>query len=114
MTDANIGESAQADQGDQADRDDLPPWLRAMVDVVVTETTPSALLYVPEITLRLAAEAVPLWDRIDRELKLNRGPPYWPFAWAAGAGIEGPDYTGDRASALHHRRRRRNYRARSG
>ena len=93
MIDANIGDPVQGEQAEQADQagqagqDDLPPWLRARVDVVVTETTPTTPLYVPEITLRLAAEAVPLWDRIDRELKLNRGPPYWPFAWAGGLAL---------------------------
>ena len=32
----------------------------------------------------------------------------------AGAGIQGPHHAGDRAPALHHRRRRRDHRARSG
>ena len=76
-----------AEDSAQRDHDGLPPWLRAMVTIVHEETTPTTLRYVPEITLRLAPEAVPLWDRIDRELKLNRGPPYWPFAWAGGLAL---------------------------
>jgi predicted nicotinamide N-methyase len=81
LTNADIGDPAQRDQ------DDLAPWLRAMVDVVRSETIPTAPLYVPEITLLLATEAVPLWNRIERELKLNRGPPYWAFAWTGGLAL---------------------------
>src|ERR1700681_2803869 len=69
LTNADIDDPALPKQ------DDLAPWLRAMVDVVRSETTPTAPLYVPEITLLLATEAVPLRNRIERSPKLNRGLP---------------------------------------
>jgi predicted nicotinamide N-methyase len=66
---------------------ELAPWLRQMVEVVQAETTPTRLPYVPEITLRLAPETVPLWSRIELELDLHLGPPYWALAWAGGLAL---------------------------
>src|SRR4051812_31964985 len=66
---------------------DLPPWLLAMAEFVLAETTPTPLPHVPEITLRLARESVPLWDKIERNRDLRGGPPYWGFAWAAGLAL---------------------------
>ena len=66
---------------------DLAPWVLAMVNFVDAETSLVALPYVPEIALRLAVESVPLWDKIERELKLRGAPPYWAFAWAGGLAL---------------------------
>jgi predicted nicotinamide N-methyase len=66
---------------------DLSPWLIAMAEFVLAETTPTPLPHVPEITLRLARESVPLWDKIERNRALRGGPPYWAFAWAAGLAL---------------------------
>jgi predicted nicotinamide N-methyase len=66
---------------------DLAPWVIAMVNFIDAETRLVPLPYVPEITLRLAVESVPLWDKIERELKLRGGPPYWAFAWAGGLAL---------------------------
>ena len=66
---------------------ELAPWLRRMVDFILAETTPTTLPHVPEITLRLAAESVPLWEKIENELGPRPGPPYWGFAWAAGLAL---------------------------
>jgi|SRR5579871_2979283 len=65
----------------------LEPWLQRMVDFVVAETTPITLPYVPEITLRLAPESVPLWTKIENELGPGPGPPYWAFAWVGGLAL---------------------------
>jgi predicted nicotinamide N-methyase len=65
----------------------LSPWLIAMAEFVLAETTPTPLPHVPEITLRLARESVPLWDKIERNRDLRGGPPYWGFAWAAGLAL---------------------------
>jgi len=43
---------------------------------------------VPEITLRLAAEVVPLWRATEEELaQMGVPPPYWAFAWAGGQAL---------------------------
>ena len=43
---------------------------------------------VPEITLRLAHEALPLWEKTEEELgKIGLPPPYWAFAWAGGQAL---------------------------
>src|SRR5258708_38697943 len=72
------------DDPEPQDAADLSPWLIAMAEFVLAETTPTPLPHVPEITLRLARESVPLWDKIERNRDLRGGPPYWGFAWAAG------------------------------
>jgi predicted nicotinamide N-methyase len=69
------------------DERELEPWLQRMVDFVVAETVPTALLHVPGITLRLAPESVPLWTRIEEQLGPRPGPPYWAFAWAGGLAL---------------------------
>ncbi len=65
--------------------DDLAPGLMAMLRFVAAETRPTVAAYVPEITLRLAAESVPLWERIERDR--TGGPPYWGLAWAGGLAL---------------------------
>jgi predicted nicotinamide N-methyase len=43
---------------------------------------------VPEISLQLAHEALPLWERTEEELgKIGLPPPYWAFAWAGGQAL---------------------------
>jgi len=66
---------------------DLSPWLLALAEMVERETQPTRLAYVPEITLRLAVETAPLWQKIERDLKLRQGPPYWAVAWAGGLAL---------------------------
>jgi predicted nicotinamide N-methyase len=66
---------------------ELAPWLQRMVDFVLAETTPTTLPHVPEITLRLASESVPLWEKIEQELGPSPGPPYWAVAWAGGLAL---------------------------
>jgi predicted nicotinamide N-methyase len=38
--------------------------------------------FVPEVTLRTAAEPFGLWDRTERD-----APPFWAFPWAGGQGL---------------------------
>ena len=66
---------------------ELAPWLTAMAELVQRETQPTRLPYPPEITLRLAVETAPLWQKIERDLKLRYGPPYWAVAWAGGLAL---------------------------
>src|SRR5690242_1093870 len=43
---------------------------------------------VPEITLHLATEVVPLWRKTEEELEAEGvPPPYWAFAWAGGQAL---------------------------
>jgi len=68
-------------------RSELHPWLKALAEMVERETQPTRLPYVPEITLRLAVEIAPLWQKVERDLKLKLGPPYWAVAWAGGLAL---------------------------
>ena len=43
---------------------------------------------VPEISLQLAEESLPIWRRTEEELgAMNVPPPYWAFAWAGGQAV---------------------------
>jgi predicted nicotinamide N-methyase len=43
---------------------------------------------VPELSLRLASEVVPLWQMTEAELEATGlPPPYWAFAWAGGQAL---------------------------
>jgi len=55
---------------------------------VLDNTVATAPPLVPEITLRLAAEVVPLWKKTEEELaQMGVPPPYWAFAWAGGQAL---------------------------
>ena len=42
----------------------------------------------PEITLRVADEAVPLWQKTEEQLgEMGLPPPFWAFAWAGGQAL---------------------------
>ena len=43
---------------------------------------------VPEVRLRLAHEALPLWEKTEEEIgEIGLPPPYWAFAWAGGQAV---------------------------
>ncbi|MFV0369223.1 MAG: class I SAM-dependent methyltransferase [Hyphomicrobiaceae bacterium] len=43
---------------------------------------------VPEISLHLAEESLPIWQKTEEELgEINVPPPYWAFAWAGGQAL---------------------------
>ncbi|QIG48006.1 methyltransferase [Nordella sp. HKS 07] len=43
---------------------------------------------VPEVTLHLAHEAVPIWQKTEEELgEIGLPPPFWAFAWAGGQAL---------------------------
>jgi predicted nicotinamide N-methyase len=55
---------------------------------VRTNTTLIPPPLVPEISLHLATEVVPLWRATEEELaQMNMPPPYWAFAWAGGQAL---------------------------
>jgi len=43
---------------------------------------------VPEVSLYLAHEALPLWEKTEEEIgEIGLPPPYWAFAWAGGQAL---------------------------
>jgi predicted nicotinamide N-methyase len=69
-------------------QEELSREILAMVDFVAANTVAEPTPLVPEITLRLAAAAVPLWDKIEAEFGMHGlAPPYWAFAWAGGQAL---------------------------
>jgi predicted nicotinamide N-methyase len=50
--------------------------------IVQSSTAWAAVPFVPEVTLRTAAEPFGLWDRTERD-----APPFWAFPWAGGQGL---------------------------
>ncbi len=57
-------------------------------DFIRDNTLALAPPLVPEITLRLATEVVPLWKKTEEELEeMGVPPPYWAFAWAGGQAL---------------------------
>jgi len=43
---------------------------------------------VPEISLHLAEESLPIWQKTEEQLgEMNVPPPYWAFAWAGGQAL---------------------------
>src|SRR4051794_17062712 len=44
--------------------------------------------HVPEISLHVADESVPIWQKTEEELEqIGLPPPYWAFAWAGGQAL---------------------------
>lgn len=55
---------------------------------VLEQTRPGRATLVPEIALRLASEAVPLWQATEATLAVTGlPPPYWAFAWPGGQAL---------------------------
>lgn len=55
---------------------------------VLRETRPQALPFVPELRLRLADEAISLWQATEADLgRMGLPPPFWAFAWAGGQAL---------------------------
>jgi predicted nicotinamide N-methyase len=55
---------------------------------VVTNTQLVPVPLVPEISLHLAHEAMPIWRKSEEELgEMGVPPPFWAFAWAGGQAL---------------------------
>jgi predicted nicotinamide N-methyase len=55
---------------------------------VLEQTRPGRAALVPEIALRLATEAVPLWQATEASMAATGlPPPYWAFAWPGGQAL---------------------------
>jgi predicted nicotinamide N-methyase len=57
-------------------------------DFIRTNTRLLPVPMVPEISLYLAAESLPIWQKTEEELgRMNVPPPWWAFAWAGGQAL---------------------------
>ena len=55
---------------------------------VAENTRLRAVPLVPEISLHVADEAVPIWEKTEEELgQAGLPPPFWAFAWAGGQAL---------------------------
>jgi predicted nicotinamide N-methyase len=55
--------------------------------------------HVPEISLHVADESLPIWEKTEEQLgAIGLPPPYWAFAWAGGQALA--RYVLDNASAV--------------
>jgi predicted nicotinamide N-methyase len=62
-----------------------------------------AVPLVPEISLHIADEAVPIWQKTEDELgEMGLPPPFWAFAWAGGQALA--RYVLDHAEAVRGQR----------
>ena len=72
-------------------------------DFVLANTRLIAPPLMPEIRLRLADEAVPIWKKTEDELgAMGLPPPFWAFAWAGGQALA--RYTLDHADLIKGKR----------
>jgi predicted nicotinamide N-methyase len=58
-------------------------------EVFIRENTRLRMVpHVPEVSLHVADEAVPLWQKTEEELgAIGLPPPFWAFAWAGGQAL---------------------------
>ena len=66
----------------------IEPSMAGKRDFIVANTGLIAPPLTPEIRLRLADEAVPIWRKTEEELgAMGLPPPFWAFAWAGGQAL---------------------------
>ena len=66
----------------------LEAFTRGRRDFILANTRLIAPPLTPEIRLRLADEAVPIWRKTEEELgAMGLAPPFWAFAWAGGQAL---------------------------
>jgi predicted nicotinamide N-methyase len=55
---------------------------------ILANTRLKPIPHVPEISLYVADESVPIWQKTEEELEtIGLPPPYWAFAWAGGQAL---------------------------
>lgn len=66
----------------------VPPGIADPAGFIRANTRLRPVPHVPEISLYVADEAVPLWHKTEEELgAMGLPPPYWAFAWAGGQAL---------------------------
>jgi predicted nicotinamide N-methyase len=58
-----------------------------MVQFVLDNTRLAPVPLTPEVRLRLADEAIELWERTETDQGAQLPPPFWAFAWAGGQAL---------------------------
>ncbi|MER6400050.1 class I SAM-dependent methyltransferase [Kitasatospora sp. NPDC059973] len=69
---------------------DARPAATALSDreFVRNATSPAPVPFVPEISLRMADDAIELWETTESARgEVGLAPPFWAFAWAGGVGV---------------------------
>lgn len=62
--------------------------IRDSAAFVLAETRARPVPLAPELVIRVADEAVPLWSKTEEELaEAGLPPPFWAFAWAGGQAL---------------------------
>src|SRR5882724_6828807 len=55
---------------------------------ILANTRLEQVAHVPEISLHVAEQSVPIWQKTEEELDaMGLPPPYWAFAWAGGQAL---------------------------
>ena len=67
----------------------IDPSDAAAIENFIKENTASVFpAMLPEISLRLASQSIPIWQKSEEILgQLNVPPPYWAFAWPGGQAL---------------------------
>ncbi len=77
--------------------------IRDPIAFIRAETRLRPVPLVPDISLHVADEAVPIWHRTEEELgQMGLPPPFWAFAWAGGQALA--RHVLDHADAVRGRR----------
>ena len=67
---------------------DLPVAVADPASFIIANTVLLPVPLVPEISLHVADEAVPLWTKTEDEInEIGLPPPFWAFAWAGGQAL---------------------------
>ncbi|BAJ32835.1 MULTISPECIES: 50S ribosomal protein L11 methyltransferase [Kitasatospora] len=60
----------------------------ADTEFVRAHTVPGPVPFVPEVRLRMAADAIALWETTERDRgREGLAPPFWAFPWAGGVAV---------------------------
>lgn len=66
----------------------LSPPIPDETAFILANTRLRSVPLVPEISLHIADEAVPLWQKTEEDLgEMGLPPPFWAFAWAGGQAL---------------------------
>ena len=67
---------------------DLPVAVADPASFIIANAVLLPVPLVPEISLHVADEAVPLWTKTEDEInEIGLPPPFWAFAWAGGQAL---------------------------
>jgi predicted nicotinamide N-methyase len=68
--------------------DEIEPWLAALMEFFLANTSLSLIPDLPDIKLHLGIEVLRLWDKVEKDWRAPRiGAPYWAFVWPGGQAV---------------------------